>query len=172
MAESKKAKISVLDQLKVDPSPRSSFQRGLGHQGMTTVVADTGDFGAMAEFKPTDATTNPSLILQAAAMPAYARLIDTAVAAARKSVLARLALVREGETVLDRGGSGSELERAMDKLFVLFGKEILGIVPGRVSTEVDARLSFDKAASVTKAKALIKLYEEEGRGNEGRGKGR
>ncbi|XP_018329221.1 transaldolase [Agrilus planipennis] len=113
---------------------------------LTTVVADTGDFEAMKQYKPTDATTNPSLILQAATLPQYKQLVEKAVKYGYKT----------GSNAEDR------LEAAMDKLFVLFGVEILKIIPGRVSTEVDARLSFDKEASITKAKRIIELYEEEG----------
>lgn len=100
---------------------------------LTTVVADTGDFEAMKKFTPQDATTNPSLILAAASMDAYKPLVDRAVSYGR-----------------EQGGAGLEqqVEAAVDKLFVLFGCEILKIVPGRVSTEVDARLSFDKQGQV------------------------
>lgn len=116
----------------------------------TTVVADTGDFEAMKSYKPTDATTNPSLILQASQKPQYDRLIQQAVDYAKT-----------------QGSSENEqLAAAMNKLCVLFGAEILKIVPGRVSTEVDARLSFDKEAMVATARKLIKLYEEEGIGKE------
>lgn len=112
----------------------------------TIVVADTGDFEAMKKYKPTDATTNPSLILQASQKPQYDGLIEDAVSYAK-----------------EQGGSASEqLMAAMDKLFVLFGCEILQIIPGRVSTEVDARLSFDQDAMVSRARKLIKLYEEAG----------
>ncbi|XP_066999117.1 transaldolase [Anabrus simplex] len=112
----------------------------------TVVVADTGDFEAMKQYKPTDATTNPSLILSAANMPQYKHLIEKAVEYGRKS----------------SSNVAEQLEAAADKLFVLFGSEILKIIPGRVSTEVDARLSFNKEASVQKARKLIKLYEEQG----------
>lgn len=105
----------------------------------TVVVADTGDFELMAQYKPTDATTNPSLILQAAKKPQYAKIIDEAVKL-----------------------GASNLEDTMDLVCVLFGCEILKIIPGRVSTEVDARLSFDVEGSVKKALKLIKLYEERG----------
>ncbi|XP_066970231.1 transaldolase isoform X2 [Macrobrachium rosenbergii] len=100
----------------------------------------------MKEYKPTDATTNPSLILQAANMPQYAPLIDQAIEYGKEN------------------GSDSEeqVAAAMDKLFVLFGCEILKIVPGRVSIEVDARLSFDKDASVSKARKFISMFESEG----------
>ncbi|XP_012279897.1 transaldolase [Orussus abietinus] len=113
---------------------------------MTTVVADTGDFHAMEQFKPTDATTNPSLILAAANQKKYAHLIDKAVQYGKKA-----------ESTLAK-----QSEAALDFTCVLFGQEILKIVPGRVSTEVDARLSFDKEASIEKAKKLISLYEEAG----------
>ncbi|KAJ1909744.1 sedoheptulose-7-phosphate:D-glyceraldehyde-3- phosphate transaldolase, partial [Tieghemiomyces parasiticus] len=122
---------SVLDQLKE----------------FTTVVADTGDFETIAQFKPTDATTNPSLILAATQKPQYAKLIDDAVQYARKQAGSDVA---------------AQQSLAFDKLLVNFGHEILKIIPGRVSTEVDARLSFDKAATVAKAQQLIALYEEIG----------
>ena len=112
----------------------------------TQVVADTGDFEAIDKFKPKDATTNPSLILAASKMDAYKPIVDRAVA-------------------FGNACDGSEEEKiikTVDKMFVLFGVEILKVVPGRVSTEVDARLSFNKDAQVEKAKALIGMYEEEG----------
>ncbi|RKP10053.1 hypothetical protein THASP1DRAFT_13405 [Thamnocephalis sphaerospora] len=112
----------------------------------TTVVADTGDFESIAQYKPTDATTNPSLILAATKKPQYAKLIDDAVAYGKQ----------KGST------EDEKVEWAMDKLLINFGTEILKLVPGRVSTEVDARLSFDKEATVAKAKRLIALYEEAG----------
>ena len=112
----------------------------------TTVVADTGDFESMRAFLPQDATTNPSLILQAAGKPQYRPLIEKAVAEHRGSPLAGDALV----------------ESVIDRILILFGTEILGIVPGRVSTEVDARLSFDTAGTVAKARHLIGLYEKDG----------
>merc|ERR1711990_1129736 len=111
----------------------------------TVVVADTGDFEAIAKFKPRDATTNPSLILAAAKMPQYSAIVDAAITAAKA-----------GATLEE------QVEIAMDKLFVDFGAEILKVVEGRVSTEVDARLSFDKDAQVAKALKLISLYEELG----------
>jgi len=107
----------------------------------TKVVADTGDFGSIVEFKPQDATTNPSLILKAAGMPAYAHLVDRA--------------------VKDAGASAS-IGTTIDLLLALFGAEILKIVPGRVSTEVDARLSFDRDGSIAKAREIIALYEKAG----------
>jgi len=112
----------------------------------TTVVADTGDFESIKKYKPTDATTNPSLILAATKMPQYKKLIDEAIAYGKKN----------GKTLTE------QVEAASDKLAVLFGVEILKIVPGRVSTEVDARLSFDKEGSIAKAKRFIQLYEEAG----------
>ncbi|EJS42587.1 tal1p [Saccharomyces arboricola H-6] len=112
----------------------------------TVVVADTGDFGSIAKFQPQDSTTNPSLILAAAKLPAHAKLIDVA--------------VKYGKT---HGKTTEEqVESAVDRLLVEFGKEILKIVPGRVSTEVDARLSFDTQATIEKARHIIKLYEQEG----------
>ncbi len=107
----------------------------------TTVVADTGDFSSMKEYAPQDATTNPSLILKAAGLPAYAHLLDKA---------------------LTDAGAGASTEKTIDQLLVLFGAEILKIVPGRVSTEVDARLSFDRDGSITKAREIIGLYEKAG----------
>ena len=107
----------------------------------TKVVADTGDFASMKEYAPQDATTNPSLILKAAAMPGYSHLLDQA--------------------VKDAGGTASTAQ-IIDRLLVLFGTEILKIVPGRVSTEVDARLSFDRDGSIAKAREIIGLYEKAG----------
>ncbi len=107
----------------------------------TTVVADTGVFAPMREFTPRDATTHPSLILKAAAMPEYAHLLDQA----RKD-----------------SGPTARLDQVIDRLLVVFGLEILKIVPGRVSSEVDARLSFDTAATIEKAHDIIGLYEKAG----------
>lgn len=113
---------------------------------MTTVVADTGDLDAIAQWKPQDATTNPSLLLKAAASDAYRPMLDEAVAAART-----------------RGGSDAEqLTYATDMLAVLAGREILGRVPGVVSTEVDARLSFDTDATLARARRLVELYDKLG----------
>jgi transaldolase len=112
----------------------------------TVVVSDSGDFESIDVYKPQDATTNPSLILAAAGKPGYSRLIDNA--------------VKFGKS---KGGSiDDQANAALDRLLVEFGKEILAIIPGRVSTEVDARLSFDKAATKAKAKELIALYESVG----------
>ncbi len=110
-------------------------------KAFTTVVADTGDFVSMKEFAPQDATTNPSLILKAAAMPEYAHLVDKAIAEA---------------------GASASLSQIIDRLLVVFGLEILKIVPGRVSSEVDARLSFDTQATIAKAHDVIALYEKAG----------
>lgn len=112
----------------------------------TVVVADTGDFEAMKAYMPQDATTNPSLILQASQKEEYRSLVDKAVAEGKASSLSGQALV---DSVLDR-------------ILILFGLEILKIVPGRVSTEVDARLSFDTEGTVAKARQLIGMYEAEG----------
>ena len=110
----------------------------------TKVVADTGDFEGIRAFKPQDATTNPSLILAATQKPEYSHLLDQAVADLKKSPLT----------------GAAKIEATIDHLLVLFGTEILQIVPGRVSTETDARLSFDVEGSINKARQLIKLYEE------------
>ncbi len=112
----------------------------------TVVVADTGDFESMRAYRPQDATTNPSLILKAAQQEAYAPLVDRAVADLKSSPLSGEALV----------------SAVIDRVLVAFGKEILGIVPGRVSTEVDARLSFDTEGTVAKAREIIRLYEADG----------
>merc|ERR1712021_186392 len=112
----------------------------------TKVVADTGDFASMKKFKPVDATTNPSLILAASEMDAYKSIVQKAVASGMSF----------------NGTIEEKVEQAVDKMFVLFGVEILKIVPGRVSTEVDARLSFDKDAQIKKALSLIAMYKEEG----------
>ena len=112
----------------------------------TKVVADTGDFQSMDEYKPQDATTNPSLILAASNDAKYRYLIDQAVSDTKDSGLSGAALV----------------EATIDRVLILFGNEILKIVPGRVSTEVDARLSFDRDATVEKARELIRIYEETG----------
>jgi len=109
----------------------------------TTVVSDSGDFESIAVYQPQDATTNPSLILAAANKPQYAKLIDVAIAYAK-----------------EKGGDlETQADLALDRLLVEFGKEILKIIPGRVSTEVDARLSFDKKATKAKAHELLALYK-------------
>ncbi|MEY2873807.1 MAG: hypothetical protein RLZZ373_1178 [Pseudomonadota bacterium] len=110
----------------------------------TTVVADTGNFKQLAQFAPQDATTNPSLILKAVQQPDYAPLLAETVAAHR----------------------GLPLDEVVDQVLVRFGREILKVVPGRVSTEVDARLSFDTAANVARAHRIIDLYEAAGIGRD------
>ncbi len=112
----------------------------------TIVVADTGDFESMRAYKPQDATTNPSLILAASQKPEYRTLVDKAVAEFKGSSLS----------------GAAKLEAVLDRIVVLFGLEILKIVPGRVSTEVDARLSFDTQGNIDKARQLIAAYEKEG----------
>lgn len=106
----------------------------------TTVVADTGDFRQLAQFKPRDATTNPSLILKAVQKPEYRPLLDEAV----------------------RKHDGMAIDEVIDRLLVRFGTEILSIIPGRVSTEVDARLSFDTEATIARAERIVALYRAEG----------
>ena len=106
----------------------------------TTVVADTGDFKQIAQFQPTDATTNPSLILKAVQMPVYRSLLDETLAQHPKAAL----------------------DDNMDRLLVRFGCEILSLLPGRVSTEVDARLSFDTDATLARARRITQLYQAQG----------
>ena len=106
----------------------------------TAVVADTGDFNQIAAYQPQDATTNPSLILKAVQKPEYAPILGAEVAAHK----------------------GKPLDEVMDHLLVHFGCEILSLIPGRVSTEVDARLSFDTAATVARGKRLIAMYQAQG----------
>lgn len=113
---------------------------------LTVVVADTGDIDAIRQYKPEDATTNPSLILSAAALPQYGPLIDEAIAYGKQQ----------------SQDKAQQLVDAEDKLAVNIGLEILKLVPGRVSTEVDARLSYDTEATVAKARKLIALYEAAG----------
>ncbi len=113
---------------------------------MTTIVSDSGEFEEIKNYHPTDATTNPSLILAASTKPEYQFLIEEAIQWGKKQSKASTELK----------------DQILDKLFVNFGLEILKIVPGRVSTEVDARLSFDKESSINKARHLINLYEAAG----------
>lgn len=119
-------------------------------RNMTVVVADTGDIDAIKKYQPQDATTNPSLILSASALPQYAPLIDEAVAYAKAQ----------------SNDKAQQLIDAEDKLAVNIGLEILKIVPGRISTEVDARLSYDTQATVEKARKLIALYNAAGISND------
>src|SRR6202165_5594967 len=134
VAEEKKTKLNQLEQLKK----------------FTIVVADTGDFESIKDYKPQDATTNPSLIYAATQKPQYVHLLD--------------------EVIADRKNSGlsgsAQIEDIIEHLLVKFGSEILKIVPGRVSTETDARYSFDTEGSINKARQLIKLYKERGIGPE------
>jgi transaldolase len=119
-------------------------------KSMTTIVADTGDVEAIKSVKPVDATTNPSLVLKASTLPQYAPLIETAIAYAKA-----------------QGGSKeAQIDNAADKLAVLIGAEITKVVPGRISTEVDARLSFNLDAMVAKGRKLIALYAESGIGKD------
>ena len=119
-------------------------------RSMTVVVADTGDIDAIKKYQPQDATTNPSLILSASALPQYAPLIDEAIAYAKAQ----------------SADKTQQLIDAEDKLAVNIGLEILKIVPGRISTEVDARLSYDTQATVEKARKLIALYNAAGISND------
>ena len=128
VAEEEKTKLSQLEQLKK----------------FTKVVADTADFESIKEFKPQDATTNPSLVYAATQKQQYAHLLDEVLADRKKSGLS----------------GAAQIEDICDHLLVQFGCDILEIVPGRVSTETDARLSFDVEGSIKKARQLIKLYEE------------
>ncbi|MDR5171615.1 transaldolase [Methylobacillus flagellatus] len=112
----------------------------------TTIVADTGDVEAIKSVKPYDATTNPSLLLKASTIPQYAPLIDEAIAYAKSQ----------------SSDKAQQIEDAADKLAVLIGQEILKHIPGKISTEVDARLSFDTDAMVQKGRKLIKLYADAG----------
>ena len=113
---------------------------------MTVVVADSGDFESIAQYQPRDTTTNPSLLFKAAQMPHYRSLLNDAISSAQS----------EG------GDAAKQMEAVIDRLFIDFGKEILKIVPGRVSTEVDAHLSFDTEGTIRKARQLISMYEADG----------
>lgn len=119
----------------------------------TTVVADTGDFEAMEQFRPTDATTNPSLIAAAAQMPHYQPLVDGVLRDARTEL---------GEAATDQAVANLAFQR----LAVAFGKKILAIIPGRVSTEVDARLSYDTQSTIAQARAIIAQYDAAGVGRD------
>ncbi len=116
---------------------------------MTTVVADTGDIQAIEQVKPQDATTNPSLITAAAGMPAYSQIVDDVLLESKK---------RLGDGAADKDVAND----AFKHLAVAFGKKILAIIPGRVSTEVDARLSFDMDKTLEQAHEIIKMYEDDG----------
>ena len=119
----------------------------------TVVVADTGDIEAMEKFRPQDATTNPSLITAAAQLPQYQPIVDGVLLAARYEL---------GKSV----DAKTVANLAFQRLAIAFGKKILAIVPGRVSTEVDARLSYDTAATIAQARAIIAQYDAEGIGRE------
>jgi transaldolase len=119
-------------------------------KAITDVVADTGDIEAIGRFQPLDATTNPSLLLKAAALPHYASLLDAARAWANAQ----------------GGDSATQLANSCDRFAVDVGREILGIIPGRISTEVDARLSFNSQATMERARKLIGMYEAAGIGRE------
>jgi len=118
-------------------------------RAMTTVVADTGDIEAVRRLKPVDCTTNPTLLLKAVETPAYAHLVEEAIGWGRKA-----------------GGGEKAVNAVCDRLAVTFGAELAGIVPGRVSTEVDADLSFDTVATIDKARAIIAAYKERGIGKD------
>ncbi len=118
-------------------------------RSMTTVVSDSGDINSIKEFKPTDSTTNPSLIAAAAEMPAYASIVDDVLKTARKNA---------GANASDKDVAAL----AFKTLAVAFGRKILDIIPGRVSTEVDARISYDTEASIATARDIIKQYEDAG----------
>ena len=119
-------------------------------KSMTTIVADTGDVEAIKSVKPVDATTNPSLLLKASTLPQYAHLIEESITHAKKL----------------GGSKEAQIENAADKLAVLIGIEISKVVPGRISTEVDARLSFNRDAMVAKGRKLIQLYQDSGVGKD------
>lgn len=119
-------------------------------KAMTDVVADTGDIEAIRRFAPQDATTNPSLLLKAASLPHYAELLDQA----------------KSWATTEGGSDAEQLANCCDRFAVDVGTEILNIVPGRISTEVDARLSFNTDATIARARKLIGMYEEAGKGRE------
>src|ERR1041384_5605379 len=138
----------VAELKKTEPTPALSQLDQL--KQFTVVVADTGDFATLKQYAPRDATTNPSLILKAAQMPEYAPVVEKAIADAKKS-----------------GASGRKLlAEVMDSMLITFGCEILKIVPGRVSTETDANLSFDTQALVAEGRRFIELYQRQGIGRE------
>ena len=122
-------------------------------KSMTTVVSDTGDINAIKQYKPTDSTTNPSLIATAAGMPEYQQIVDDVLENARKKLG-------------DKASDEEVAHEAFKTLAVAFGRKILEIVPGRVSTEVDARLSYDTEGSIAAAREIIKQYNAAGIGNE------
>jgi transaldolase len=123
----------------------------------TTVVADTGDIEAMEKFRPQDATTNPSLITAAAQLPQYQPIVDAVLLEAKESARKQLGADATGAAVANL---------AFQRLAIAFGRKILAIVPGRVSTEVDARLSYDTAATIAQARSIIAQYDQAGIGRE------
>lgn len=145
--EQKHIKISLNQSIRPTTFNTISTMNLLEHlKSYTKVVADTGDFESMIAYRPIDATTNPSLIYAASLNPRYSTLVENAVQFGKNSY----------------GNKSTQLAKAMDKLSVNFGLKILEIVPGRVSTEVDARLSFDTEGTIAKARELIALYEANG----------
>jgi len=139
--------MSHIDHMTIKAAPvRKGVDQLSQLKAFTTVVADTGDFASIQAFEPQDATTNPTLIYKAVQMDTYSHLMEKAAALAEKE-----------------GSHGEELiESVIDHLLVLFGIEILKIIPGRVSTEVDARLSFDTEGTIKKARHIIGLYKDQG----------
>src|SRR5258708_21634794 len=133
------------------PTPGGTMPQNLLEQlrKYTVVVADTGDIDSMEKFRPTDATTNPSLITTAAQMPQYQPIVDSVIMDAKKEL---------GDNASDKDVANL----AFQGLAIAFGKKILAIVPGRVSTEVDARLSFDTEGTMKQAHEIIKQYDEAG----------
>jgi len=130
---------------------------------VTTVVADTGDINSIKQYTPQDATTNPSLILKASVKPEYTNFFDEAVSYALKKANSEDGQERAKALRISHQKQVEEkVALAMDKLSVIFGREILKIIPGRVSTELDARLSFNTRQTIDRARRIISLYEEEG----------
>ncbi len=123
----------------------------------TTVVCDSGDFATIGKYKPQDATTNPSLILAASKKSDYAKLMDIAVKYGKEHVSKLTIAQMKADKYAQGTDMGNKVDSALDRLLVEFGKSILEIIPGRVSTEVDARFSFDTKASVEKALHIIEV---------------
>lgn len=132
------------------PETRTALNQLEQLKKVTRVVADTGDFATLKQYEPEDATTNPSLILKAAQMPEYKHLVEKAITEVKKSNVSRAAVAG----------------KVVDQLLILFGVEILKIIPGRVSTETDAIMSFDTEALVNKGRQFIAMYEQNGIGRE------
>lgn len=142
--------MSIVAETKKQPSSSPGLNQLDQLKKFTVVVADTGDYGTLKQYAPRDATTNPSLILKAVEKPEYKSLVEKVIADGKK---------------LSAGGR-VKIHQIMDQLLVAFGLEILKIVPGRVSTETDANLSFDTEALVSKARQFIELYQKHGIGRE------